>query len=191
MKFVEFFIIFIVVVILFFYLKNHYAEVTYVKSTIDGENYLVRRLPDKQKAADVLAQLAMDVEKLIKHLLAKYPDNADVRRLYKNFDKRHISESSPDSGYTSYSVDKGRRIVLCLRQKNANNTFVDYNTLVYVCLHEAAHCMVTDIGHTPHYWETFRFILKEAIEIGLYQKEDYSKSPKDFCGIKITSSVIA
>ena len=190
MKFVEFFISFVIVVMLFFYLKNHYAEVTYVKSKIDGENYLVRRLPDKEKAADTLAQLALDIEKLIKHLLAKYPEDKDIRRLYKNFNKKNMSESSPDSGYTSYSVDKGRRLVLCLRQKDAMNTFVDYNTLMYVALHEAAHCMVTDVGHTPYYWDRFRFILKEAVEIGMYTKEDYAKSPKDFCGIKITSSVI-
>ena len=190
MKFVEFFLTFIIVIILFFYLKNHYAEVTYIKSQVDGNMYLVRRLPDKQKAADTLAQLALDVEKLIKHMLAKYPENKDVKRLYENFNKNNMSESSPDSGYTSYSVDKGRRLVLCLRQKDAMNTFVEYNTLMFVVLHEATHCMLTDIGHTPKFWETFRFILKEAIAIGLYKHVNYNKSPKDFCGIKITNSVL-
>jgi predicted metal-dependent hydrolase len=179
-----------IVVILFFYLKNHYAEVTYVKSSVDGEMYLVRRLQDKQKAADTLAQIAADMEKLIKHLVAKYPDNKDVKRLYGNFNKRNISESSVESGYTSYSVDKGKRLVLCIRQRDALNTFVDYNTLLYVCIHELAHCALTDIGHTSNFWETFKFLLKEAVDIGLYKKTDYASKPADFCGIKITSSVI-
>lgn len=190
MKFIEFFIIFIIVVILFIYLKNHYAEVTYVKSKVDGNNYLVRRLTDKDKAADLLAQLAADMDKLIRHLLAKYPEDRDIIRLYQNFDKNNISESSPDSGYTSYSVDKGRRLVLCIRQKNTLNTFVDYNSLIYVVCHEISHIALTDIGHTPRFWEFFRFILREAIEIGIYKKVDYSKYPADFCGIKISSSVI-
>jgi hypothetical protein len=190
MRFIEYFLVFVIVVILFFYIKNHYAEVTYVKANFDGQHYLVRRLPDKQKAAEMLARLAADIEKLIKHLLAKYPDNPDVKRLYENFDKKNISESSPDSGYTSYTVDKGKRIVLCLRQKDGNNTFVDYNTVLYPCIHEISHAATTDIGHTPHFWELFRFILKEAIEIGIYKYVDYAKHPVPFCGIKITSSVI-
>lgn len=190
MKFIEFFMIFIIVVILFFYLKNHYAEVTYVKSPVDGNMYLVRRLQDKDKAADMLANLGADMDKLIKHLLAKYPENEDVKRLYKLFDKKNISESSPDSGYTSYSVDKGKRLVLCIRQKNALNTFVEYNTLIYTLCHEISHIALTDIGHTPKFWEFFRFVLKEAIAIGIYKPIDYAKNPADFCGIKITSSVL-
>jgi hypothetical protein len=190
MRFVEYFLVFIILVILFFYIKNHYAEVTYVKAEFDGNYYLVRRLPDKQKAAEILARRAGDMDKLIKHLMAKYPDNKDVKRLYENFDKRNMSESSPDSGYTSYTVDKGKRIVLCLRQKDTENSFVDYNTLLYPCLHEAGHCALTDIGHTPHFWEFFRMITKEAVEIGIYKKVDYAKYPAKFCGITINSTVL-
>jgi hypothetical protein len=98
--------------------------------------------------------------------------------------------SSPQSGYTSYSVDKGKRLVLCIRQNDALNTFVEYNTLLYVCIHELAHCALTDIGHTSNFWETFKFLLKEAVDIGLYKKTDYASNPAEFCGIKITSSVI-
>ena len=190
MHFLEYFLIFVIIIILFFYLKNHYAEVTYIKAKKDGQYYLVRRLPDKEKAAEILAQLGEDMEKLIKHMLAKYPDNKDVKQLYENFNKKNISESSPDSGYTSYSVDKGKRLVLCLRHKNALNTFVDYQVILYTVCHEIAHVGCSDIGHTPKFWEFFRFILKEAVDIGLYTKVDYSAKPAEFCGIKITSSVL-
>lgn len=190
MSFVEIFITFMILIILFFYIKNHYAEVAYVKSTVDNEYYLVRRLPDKQKAADLLGKLCGDMDKLIKHLLAKYPDNRDVKQLYENFNKKNVSESSPDSGYTSYSVDKGKRLVLCLRQKNSLNNFVDYQVLVYTICHELAHLGCAEIGHTTSFWDFFKFILLEAVEIGLYEKTDYAKNPADFCGIKITSSII-
>lgn len=190
MRFIEFFLAFLILLMLFFYIKNHYAEVTYVKSNVDEHNYLVRRLPDKEKAAEILSKIANDMEKLIKHLLAKHPENKDIRRLYENFNKNNISESSPDSGYTSYSVDKGKRLVLCIRQKDALNTFVEYNTLIYVTVHELSHIGCTDIGHTPHFWEFFRMILNEAVDLGIYTKTDYAKKPVDFCGIKITSSVI-
>ena len=190
MKFIEFFIAFLIIILLFFYLKNHYAEVTYVKSSIDNNNYLVRRLQDKEKAADILAKIGYDMEKLTKHMVAKYPTNDDVKRLYENFNKKNISESSPESGYTSYSVDKGRRLVLCVRQKDSLNTFVDYNTLIYVTTHELSHIGCSDIGHTLHFWEFFRLLLTEAVEIGIYEKMDYANKPVPFCGIKITSSII-
>ena len=190
MQFIEIFLIFVIITILFFCLKNHYAEVIYVKSKVDGQYYLVRRLPEKEKAADTLAKLGADMEKLIKHLLAKYPNDPDMKRLFENFNKKNISESSPDSGYTSYSVDKGKRLVLCIRQKDANHTFVEYNTLLYVSIHELGHLACEEIGHTPNFWKIFRNILTEAVEIDMYKKVDYASKSADFCGIKITSSVI-
>ena len=190
MNFIELFFIFLTILILFLYLKNYYAEVTYVKSSVDGEFYLVRRLHDKQKAADILGQLATDMEKLIKHLLAKYPDSEDIKRLYQNFNKKAMSESSPDSGYTSYTVDKGKRLVLCLRQKDSIGTFVDYNVLVMTTIHELAHSATLTIGHDEKFWDNNKLLLREAVEIGIYTKVDFNKNPADFCGIKITSSVI-
>jgi hypothetical protein len=57
-------------------------------------------------------------------------------------------------------------------------------------VHELAHIMTTEIGHTPLFWSNFRFLLREAVDIGLYKKVDYFKEPSDYCGIKINSSVI-
>jgi len=39
----------------------------------------------------------------------------DMRRLYKNFNPEAFSETTPDAKYTSYSVNKGEKIVFCLR----------------------------------------------------------------------------
>ena len=191
LSFIDFFVLFVVIIILFFYLKNYYAEVQYVKSTVDGRTYLVRRLPNSQQAADYIANANKDIEKLAKHLLAKYPDNDDVKRLYKNFNPANVSESSPFSGYTSYSVDKGSVIMLCIRQNDVNQTFVEKNTTMFVFLHECAHLACKEIGHTSHFWDLFRFILKEAIEIGIYTHIDYSKKPEPYCSIKISSNPLS
>ena len=40
----------------------------YVKSGIDGREYLVRSLPDKQEAADMLANVSKKLQTLVKHL---------------------------------------------------------------------------------------------------------------------------
>jgi len=189
MEFMDYFVIFVLVVILYFYVKKYYGEVEQVKSEKDNKKYLVRKLPDSKKAAEILATLCADSTKLIKHMMAKYPDNEAVKRLYDNFSPDDISEGSPDSGYTSYSINK-TSIVLCLRQKDEKNTFADMNVIRYVLYHELAHLMTESVGHTKEFWDNFKFLLGEAVEIGVYTKIDYATNPMQYCGIRVSSSVI-
>jgi predicted metal-dependent hydrolase len=188
LPFTEIFVVFIMTVILLMYLMKHYGEVEYVRSSSDNKEYLVRNLSDKQLAADLLASVTKDLQKLVQHMLAKYPDRETTQQLYKNFNPSSISEGSVDSGYTSYSVNKGEKIIICIRQKD--KSFVDKNTIMYVAVHELGHLMTKEIGHTPAFWENFKFLLGEAVVIGLYKKVDFDKKPAEYCGISITGSVI-
>jgi hypothetical protein len=189
MGFSEIFVLIIVGITLIAYIVNTIdTEVEYVKSKVDGKKYLVRSLPDKQEAADLLAELNKDMMKLINHLLKKFPDNEDIQRLYKNYDPAAISEGSPDSGYTSYSINKGEKLVICIR--NSDMSFVKKNIIVYPFVHELGHLMTSEVGHTPLFWKNFKFILQEAVDIGIYNKVDFKNNPTDYCSIKITSSVI-
>jgi len=188
MSFVEIFIVFIIVIILVMYVNSYVnAEVEYVTSKIDMRSYLILSLPDKQKAADFLADINKDLIRITKHLRAKYPNNSDYERLYRNFDPNQVSEGSPQSSYTSYSVNKSQ-LVICLRQ--TDNIFVEKNTLMYVVLHELGHFACEEIGHTPKFWKIFKEILEEAMAIGLYKKVDFKNNPQPYCGIKITSSIV-
>jgi hypothetical protein len=187
MSFVEVFIVFIIVVILIMYIKNYVnSEVEYVKSQKDGRSYLVLSLPDKQKAADYLAEINGDILTLIKHLRAKYPGNKNYERLYKNYDPDAISEGSPESSYTSYSVNKSA-MVICIRQ--TDHSFVDKNILMYVVLHETAHMANETVGHPPEFWKIFKEILDEAINIRIYSKQDFKENPQPYCGITISSHI--
>lgn len=188
-SYIEYFIIFMIIVIVFFYFKKYFGEVEYVKSKIDNRTYLVRKLADKQKAADKLAEINKNNIKLIKHLLEKHPNNNDIKRLYSNYNPDSISEGSSESGYTSYSINKGEKIILCIRQKKTNE-IIDTNIIMYVTIHELAHLMTNEIGHTKMFWDNFKFILQEAVNINVYNKVDFAKEPVKYCGIKITSSVI-
>jgi predicted metal-dependent hydrolase len=170
------------------YIQNQYSEVEYVISKIDGRRYIVRKLPDSQEAADLLAKVNKDLLSLVKHAMARFPQNDDIIRLYENYNPNAISEGSIESGYTSYSVNKGEKLILCIRQKN--NSFVDKNVLLYVAIHELAHIMTKEVGHTDSFWNNFKFLLKESIDIKIYNKVDFNQAPKDYCGIQITSSVI-
>ena len=189
LTYVEMFIITLILLMLFMYIYNAYfSEVEYFQSEIDNRKYLVRSLPDKNVAANTLAEINRDLMALIKHMKDKYPDNVDVNRMFENYNPNAISEGSPDSGYTSYSVNKGEKLVICIR--NSDNSFVDKNVVMYPALHELGHIMTSEIGHTKMFWDNFKFILKEAIEIGIYKKIDFQENPTPYCGITIKSSVI-
>lgn len=188
LPFTEFFVIFIIAIILMMYLMKHYGEVEYVRSTTDNREYLVRNLSDKQFAANLLSEITKALQDLVHHMMAKYPKRDDVLQLYNNFNPESISEGSVDSGYTSYSVNKGEKIILCIRQ--ADKSFVDKNTVMYVAIHELGHLMTSEVGHTTMFWENFKFLLNEAISINLYKKVDYNQDPHKYCGISINSSVV-
>lgn len=188
MTFGDLFIMIVMIIIVVMYVQNHYNEVEFVVSRVDQRRYLVRKLPDKQQAADYLAAINIDLQKLVDHMLAKFPDNPDAQQLHANYNADAISEGSAESGYTSYSINKGDKIVLCIRQKD--NSFVGKNIILYVAIHELAHLMTSEVGHTETFWKNFRFLLAEAIDIGVYVKVEFDKRPEDYCGIKITSSVL-
>ena len=186
-NFIPMFIIVFLALCGYMYMEGLNSEVTYVKSTIDNKEYLVRNVDDKQDAANLLSQMSININKLINYLETKF-DSDPVKRLIKKYDPNNITESSASSKYTSYSVNKGEKIVLCIRSRDDNAKLIDLNTLMFVALHELAHIMTLSIGHTDEFWTNFKFLLKKAIELNIYKEVDYSKYPKKYCGITITDS---
>jgi len=188
LTFFDIFVLFVMALVLFMYIRNQYGEVEYVRSEKDGREYLVLNVADKKFAADRLADLNEHLLKLVRHMRAKYPQDPRISRLYNNFDPDNVSEGGVEHGFTSYSVNKGEKLVMCIRQKEGG--FVPMNVVMYVAVHELSHLMTKDVGHSSDFWENFKFLLWEAVEIGLYKRTDYSKKPVEYCGIHITSSVI-
>ena len=181
-------IIFIIIITLFNVNANN--EIVYITSTNidDRYHYLVRNLDDKQDAANLLSYANKQGKILIEHLIKKYPDDKRIIKLHKNYDPNSLSESSADSEYTSYTVNKGEKVILCLR--NTDNSLIDKNTLMYVYIHELGHIMTKKIGHIDEFWDNFKFILKEAQNLRIYVYEDYAKNNKEYCGIKITNNIL-
>lgn len=169
--------------------QSHY-ELVSVESKVDHETYIVRNLADRQKAADMLAIIRQNLNKLVAHLLKTFSHLPCVKRLgekYKN-DAGRIMESTPDSKLTSYSVNKGEKIYFCLRQRSTKEELVEHNIMMFVSLHELSHIMTETIGHTPEFWHTFAFVLREASKIGVYSPRDFSDEPAEYCGVQITDT---
>lgn len=186
--FVSFFLILIIITLLYIYLETKSLDVKFVVSNFDGKKYLVRNLPDKQAAATLISKIGSKLTKLVNSLKDQEDDNEDIRRLIRNYNPNNISESSPNNKYTSYSINKGEKIVFCIRSRDNSNKLVDENTMMFVAIHELAHLMTKSIGHTKEFWDNMRFLLKQAIKIKIYVKQDFRNNPVSYCGTKITDS---
>ncbi len=65
---------------------------------------------------------------------------------------------------------------------------MDLNTMMFVALHEMGHIATTEVGHTPMFWDNFRWLLEEAIQIGVYREQDFKTKPVSYCGLTISDS---
>lgn len=71
-------------------------------------------------------------------------------------------------GEKSYTINK-KKVYICLKDKNGR--YYNRNMLVYVILHEYAHMLNDEIGHTGKFYEIFEDLLNRAEEAGLYNSE--------------------
>jgi len=159
-----------------------------VVSTVDGKKYQVMSLPDKQAAADLLAEIVAVLKVLLKHLEKTAADDPRTMRIVTKFDGDQVSEEPENNPYTSYSINKGERLVFCLRSRDEARELADINTMTFVAIHEFAHIATEEVGHPPVFWANFRWLLAEAVNIGVYRDKDYKKNPQPYCGIKITDN---
>jgi hypothetical protein len=228
-SFINVIVSFVLLTIIYKYFENRSYGVVMQESTIDTKEYLVRNLPDRQKAADTLANISSRLSRLVNYIKNNKSDidslynkyvksqyekkisapndkndstyqrlvstkkqklERDLDRLIGNFNPNKISETTPDAKYTSYSVNKGEKIVMCIRnKKTANQEIININTLMFVALHETAHLMTKSIGHPPEFWENFRILINIAIDpnVGVYKEVDFNLYPEPYCGMTINS----
>ena len=187
-NFILIYLIAIIVLIGYIYYDSYHTDLIKEKSDVDGKTYLVRNLPDKKQAADLIATTKQKLIKLVDYLEEKHPNDPRVERMIINFKPDKIMESTPDSKYTSYSVNKGEKVVLCLRSRNSKEELVDENVLMFVALHEMGHICTKSIGHTDEFWNNFKWLLQKSIDINVYTKQDFRKNPQEYCGTTITDS---
>lgn len=191
--FTSFFLLLVVITILYLYLESKSSAVIKVKAD-DGNEYLVRNLPDRVDAANKLALIRKRLTAIVDELYNnretdKYKDKLkEIELLKSNYRPDKLSESSPGNKYTSYSIDKGKKIVYCLRTKDGTNKLIDDNTITFVAIHELAHLMTEEIGHVPPFWNNMKYLLDVGIKLGVYKYVDYSDTPVKYCGTQITDT---
>jgi hypothetical protein len=178
----------------YLYIAGGPGNLTPVRSSVDGKFHSVQDLPHKQDAADMIARVQANLQKVVDHYKQdEFLSDTPARLLVERFNPKAVMENSVTSSDTSYSENKGEKIVLCMRDKTAPPEYplVEFNTMMFVTLHEMAHLMTEGLDahkHTREFWANFRRLLEDASKIGVYTPVNYSKNPVPYCGMMITDS---
>lgn len=188
--FLSYVLIFLIIIISYRMYKNSdMFQLKCIVSDIDGRKYCVREREKIDLAADRLANVNQKLIKLVNYCYENFSDDDRIQRLREKFNPKKIVETLPTSEYTAYSENKGEKLAFCLdKKRNSTDNLIDINTLTYVAIHELSHICSISVGHTPEFWDNFKYLLVQAKKIGIYNPIDYKKNPGEYCGMDITDN---
>lgn len=189
-------IIFSVILVLAYVMyKIRKSKLTIVENEDTGMKLMVYNDKNKKGSASLLSDIIVRMFKLRNNLIKdkeKYPEfKKYIELLESNFNesRTQIYENDPTSELTSFSVNKGEEVAFCLKSKKDGNLH-EINLLIYVAIHEMAHMACPEIGHGDLFKKIFKFLTLRAIEMQLYEKEDYGKNPVEYCGMILSSTIL-
>jgi hypothetical protein len=160
---------------------------------------VVEKYDNRADAAKMLSRLHARMIKFMRYVKVKYHiddptfmgEDTDARRcietLLTNYNPDVFYENDPgSSSETSYTMNKGDSMYICLRNKANPNLLEDEDTVFFVMLHECAHIAnYNGWGHDERYWTVFKLLIAEAVLSGVYIAIDYEKHVKPYCGISV------
>lgn len=147
---------------------------------IDNKNICINKNSDDEKY-NILTKISNKLDLLIKYLNRHHKNDKITTTINKNYRKNIIFSELSKNKAIAYTKNKGEEMSFCLPDKNN-----DFNTLIFIALHELSHISTDEIGHTYTFWENFKFLLKIAIKINIYKPVDYNKYPTNYCNLDIT-----
>jgi threonine aldolase len=59
---------------------------------------------------------------------------------------------------------------------------------MFVMIHELAHVMTHEVGHTKLFWDNMKFLLEQGEKTGVYRPINYKDTPQNYCGMEINTT---
>lgn len=178
-----------------------YIKLKYIERLIHYRAKMDNNLP-----GDFAKTLYGEIQHVISGPLPKIenvPQNDNctecISLILQNYNPDLLEENDPifTPGDKTFTLNF-KHIAICLRRRNWE--FYDFNTLMFVFLHELAHTgthprfLMVDgrrDNHPPMFWRVFKFILTQAVEFGIIAPIDYNeKNYVTYCGIDIQNNPI-
>lgn len=189
-------LIVLIILIIYIYIFKFANEEKQILAN-DGNYYTIRNINENEKeSVEVLSRINKRISVLLDYITKKHSNVFWIKKLNDKYDRKgsSISEAAVQNGNTSFIIDKNF-IHICLRTRNSEKRIYDINTLMYVVLHELAHMGNYDEndypieGHGKEFQEKFKILINEAINTNIYYYEDYSRTPREYCGIMIYKNI--
>lgn len=187
--------IILIILLLYYFTKQNFTNQRH-KNNNNNDN-------DNDKSAELISRLNMDMVKLINYMKLKYKNKCDnnyvmiknacvtdatinymINRIH--YDPDSLIEHIPDESnkLTAYNDKKGDVIAICLRYIKDNKIYYhDYNTLVFVLLHEFSHTLNKAYDHNNNFWTIFGYVINDAKEVGIYSPVDYENKNVQYCNL--------
>jgi len=156
----------------------------------DNISYTVKNDNNKDSKVKILTELNNKVNNLFKYLNKNDCfNNKRLKHLSITYNPQKLSENV-DNEYTSYSLNKGEEIKLCLNNNSASsdNIIDDDNTAMFVLIHELAHIMTEEVGHPPQFWENMKMLIEHAVDCKVYNYVNYKENPVYYCGVYVNDT---
>lgn len=186
-------ILILIFVIAYFLKKKNRSDITPVVSTKDNSTYHVKTGSDQDKAVSMLEEVRRRINLLEAYLeqnINKYPEYRPyIEQLLQRGRNIKLNENPPDGKLTSFTVNKGEEMSLCLRSKK-DGQLHDINLVMYVVLHELAHVACPEEQHTKLFKKIFVFFLVIGTQIGIYRPIPFDTHPLEYCGMQISENLL-
>jgi hypothetical protein len=143
----------------------------------DGYTYHL----EQQGSLSTFMEIRRRIKLLAAHLMVhRYPGYQEyVDRLLQRLPDIKFEETPLDREETSFTINKGEKISLCLRSR-IDHRVHSINLIMYVVLHELAHVASPELNHTDLFYRIFNLLLREARILGIYRP---FWGPQEYCGI--------
>lgn len=167
-----------------------------IYSPIDKETYYVRHGPHQDGAVNMLSRIRSSLIRLYEKVMISNPEQAIYQKgLYmlklRYPTAEHIRVYELDSSkYSEIAFNQNKRdgIFICLRSDLSTMQIADFETLMFISIHEMAHSMQQETAHiidgvTSHDAEFDAFndyLIYEALQLGLLSTS--RMTPKMHCG---------
>jgi len=168
----------------------YYLTATSEMMASNGSIYPVyANYSDHKQALAIIAYLDSQLMTLLQHLKYRYPNDPVVINILRRYNPDNIGEEQPHNfmGHTSYTVNKGEAFRYCLRDKSTLKLH-NRDDLTFVAIHELAHVGDWNFDHGPTFWAVFKFLLIEALAVGIHYPVDYAAKPIKYCGMDVLYS---
>ncbi len=164
---------------------ERYGAKEYGLTSKKNKDKIMKLFEQMGRRCDKLVQESHNIEWVVD---SETPDG-QAKRLKERWKKIRLRETDPNETTIAYIVNKDYELRVCLTDKETRQ-HEELNTAMFVILHELGHMASVNYGHGTEFWTNFRTILKKAIELGIYEYQDYSADGQSehYCGLTIYST---